>query len=203
MSETVIGDLVAARTSGEWCLFVDRDGVINCRIVGDYVRNWRDFEWLPGAKNALKILRCWSPYLVVVTNQQGVGKQLMSIADVASIHAHMQSELAELGFAIDDFEVCPHLDAADCPCRKPKPGMVLDWLKRHPECDPALSVMVGDSPTDLEMARHVASATGGCIGIEVNADSLAGGGVNKPSASFPSLWDFAAAVKYEREGKLS
>src|SRR5215218_1787510 len=63
-----VGQLVLERAGHEWCLFLDRDGVINRRIDGDYVRSWRNFEWLPRAPLALKRLREYVPYLVVVTN---------------------------------------------------------------------------------------------------------------------------------------
>lgn len=80
-----IRKMVAERAGHQWCLFLDRDGVINRQVVGDYVRNWRQFEWLPGAARALKKLRAWAPYIVVVTNQQGVGAGLMS-AEIGRAH---------------------------------------------------------------------------------------------------------------------
>lgn len=88
-----IRKMVAERAGHQWCLFLDRDGVINRQVVGDYVRNWRQFEWLPGAARALKKLRAWAPYIVVVTNQQGVGAGLMSAVDVMVIHRHLQCSL--------------------------------------------------------------------------------------------------------------
>jgi histidinol-phosphate phosphatase family protein len=188
--------LVVERAGREWCLFLDRDGVINRRIVGDYIRTWRDFEWLPRAPLALKRLRECVPHLVVVTNQQGIGKGLMSTDDVAAIHHHLQAELATGGAAIDAFQVCPHLESAGCACRKPRPGLALDWLGQHPDIEPSLSIMVGDSQSDLELAHNVSDASGGCASIQIGRRALRGAVAD---ASFDSLWDFAVAVAHARE----
>ncbi len=182
--------VVAARKGREWCLFLDRDGVINRQVVGDYVRSWHQFEWLPRAQLALFKLRAWAPHLVVVTNQQGIDKGLMSADDVAFIHQKIQAQLAADGRTLDAFQVCPHRQSAGCGCRKPKAGLVLDWLGRHPTSEPSLSVVVGDSLSDLDMARNVSLAAGGCAGIQIGRANL--GGV--ADATFDSLWDFAVAV---------
>jgi histidinol-phosphate phosphatase family protein len=185
-----VQEIVAERAGRQWCLFLDRDGVINRRVVGDYVRSTRQFEWLPGAARALRKLGGWAPYLVVVTNQQGIGKGLMSADDVAAIHQHLQAELAANGMALDAFQVCPHLESEGCACRKPRTGLVLDWLGQHPEIEPSLSVVVGDSLRDLELAQNVAATAGGCASIHIGSGSLEG----IADASFDSLSDFAVAV---------
>jgi histidinol-phosphate phosphatase family protein len=194
-SRAAVRELVVARSGKKWCLFLDRDGVINRQIVGDYVRTWMQFEWLEGAPLALLQLRKWAPHLVVVTNQQGVGKGLMSIQDVDLIHRKISDRLAAEEVSVDGFRVCPHLESAGCNCRKPAPGLVLDWLQQHPDVDPALSVVVGDSWGDMELARHVSAATGGCAKIQIG-DKKLGGTVD---AAFHSLWDFALAVGNARE----
>ncbi|MGY4712361.1 HAD-IIIA family hydrolase [Mycolicibacterium sp. CBM1] len=191
-----INDLIADRTHREWCLFVDRDGVINRQIVGDYVRSLSDFEWLPGARQALGILKAWAPHLVVVTNQQGVGKGLMSLDDVADIHRHIQEDLSQDGVALDDFQVCPHLESERCRCRKPQPGLILDWLAKHPGVEPSLSIVVGDSPSDMELGQNVATAAHRCVSIAIGGRA----GLREfADASFVSLWDFAVAVGRARE----
>jgi histidinol-phosphate phosphatase family protein len=177
---TIVWGLVEERAGREWCLFLDRDGVINRRIVGDYVREWRQFEWLPGALAALKILRRWAPYVVVVTNQQGIGKGFMTEDDVAAIHQRIQDEVQ-----LDAFQVCPHLESAACDCRKPRPGLVREWLARNPQCDASLSIVVGDSASDLELARNVAATA-----VHVTG----GGPAGDADLCFASLWEFAAEV---------
>lgn len=193
-NDAAVRNLVAERRGREWCLFLDRDGVINRQIIGDYVRKWRDFEWLPQVPLALHKLRKWAPHIVVVTNQQGIGKGLMSGDDVAAIHDRLEAELAGVG--IDAFQVCPHLESDVCPCRKPRPALVLDWLGQHPDSEPSLSVMIGDSQSDLELAQNVAAASGGCASIQIGRRTIPG---SLPDASFDSLWDFAIAVGRARE----
>lgn len=192
----LVSSLVAERAGRNWCLFLDRDGVINTRVVDDYVRGTDQFEWRPLAQEAIEVLRDWAPNLVVVTNQQGVGKGLMTADTVAEIHQHLQSQLPS-GCDIDAFLVCPHLESDVCSCRKPKPGLVLDWLDRHPETEASLSVIVGDSPSDMQLARNVAAEVDGCTGISVGNGSLPAG-----DASFDSLWDFAVAVQRARNERI-
>src|SRR4051794_27950844 len=116
-----------------WCLFLDRDGVINKRIVGDYVRSTRDFEFLGGSLSALNSLARWAPQVAVVTNQQGVGKGLMSHADLEVVHGQMLTRIRENGGRVDAVLVCPHLASDGCACRKPGTGLVSAWLAEHPE----------------------------------------------------------------------
>lgn len=186
--------LVAGRAGREWCLFLDRDGVINRRIIGDYVRDWSQFEWLPGAREAINILSRWAPHIAVVTNQQGIGKGLMTDDDLAVIHRHMQDEVARGGREFDAIQVCPHLESAGCACRKPRPGLVLDWLADNPGCDPRLSLIVGDSVSDLNLARNVAARVGECAAVHITS----GAEVGEAALSAASLWDFAVEVAAAR-----
>lgn len=175
--------------SARWCLFIDRDGVINRRILGGYVRTWEQFEFEPGALGALAALADWAPRIVVVTNQQGVGKGLMTGADLEEIHRRMCREIEEAGGRIDDVRVCPHLADDECECRKPAPGMAQDYLLAHPEIDGALSIMVGDTDSDIEMGRRLAAVTGGTTTVRIDE-------VEDPLAdlTFPNLAAFAAAA---------
>lgn len=186
--------LVEERAGREWCLFLDRDGVLNRRIVGDYVRDWSQFDWLPGALGAVGILSRWAPHVVVVTNQQGVGKGLMTDHDVAVIHQRMQGDVAGVARAFDAFQVCPHLATVGCECRKPRPGLVLDWLADNPGCDPRLSLIVGDCVSDLNLARNVAASVGECAAVHITSGAEAG----KADLSAASLWDFAVEVAVAR-----
>ncbi|MDR6573153.1 D-glycero-D-manno-heptose 1,7-bisphosphate phosphatase [Curtobacterium sp. 320] len=170
-----------------WPLFLDRDGVVNRRIVGDYVRSVEEFEFLPGALDALVSLASWAPRIVIVTNQQGVGRGIMSARAVDEVHAEMTARVAAAGGRIDDVLVCPHL-AGTCRCRKPLPGMPLGWLADHPEVDPSRSVMVGDSDSDIAMGRALACHTGGCRTVRIGDEDPAA------AQSFPSLAAFAASI---------
>lgn len=155
--------------SGDWALFLDRDGVINRRIIGDYVRTWDDFSFLSGVLTAMPQLAAWAPHIVVVTNQQGVGKGLMSASALTNIHDRMRLTVALVGGRIDDVRSCPHV-AGSCVCRKPAPGLVQRWLAEHPDIDASACVMVGDSAGDMAMAR--AAGIGTKVWIDARADSL-------------------------------
>ena len=130
-------------------VFLDRDGVINRRLPGDYVRSWGQFLFLPGARAGLRLLREAGHVLVVITNQRGIGRGLMSEEDLAEIHRRMQIELVRANAGVDAILHCPHDQGEGCRCRKPGPGMIEQALERF-EIDPSRSWVVGDSLTDLE-----------------------------------------------------
>ncbi|TXH27885.1 MAG: HAD family hydrolase [Mycobacterium sp.] len=186
-----VREIVLERVGQQWCLFIDRDGVINRQKVGDYVRNWTEFEWLPGAVSAIGTLLEWAPYVVVATNQQGISKGRMTADDVAAIHRQVRAVTKRDMLEINAFQVCPHLHSDHCPCRKPNPGLLLDWLGHHPSVDPALSVMVGDSQSDLELAQNVAAITGGCASVYIGPPGVPDRIVD---VSFNSLQEFTFAV---------
>lgn len=183
--------MVRARAAAQWCLFLDRDGVLNREVSGDYVRRWDQFQWLPSALPALQVLRQWAPRVVVITNQQGVGKGLMTAEAVSVIHERMHRDLNLVGVELDAVLVCPHLASAGCLCRKPGAGLALEWLREHPGVDASLSIMVGDKPTDLQMARNLAAVVGDCAAVRIGEP----GADDMWAASFRSLSDFAAAVQ--------
>jgi len=135
-------------------VFVDRDGVINRRLPGDYVRSWDQFHFLPGARAGLRLLREAGHLLVVITNQRGIGRGLMTETDLAEVHRRMQIELVRAGGGVDAILHCPHDLSADCGCRKPRPGMLAQALGRF-AIDTARSWVVGDSLSDLEAGRAV------------------------------------------------
>jgi D-glycero-D-manno-heptose 1,7-bisphosphate phosphatase len=137
-------------------VFFDRDGVLN--TDHGHVGSVDRFEWIEGAREAVKLVndRGWLAF--VVTNQAGVARGYYDEAAVAALHAHMQSELMAVGAHIDDFRYCPHHPAARIAgyaaassWRKPAPGMILDLLEHWP-VDPAGSFLIGDKESDLAAA---------------------------------------------------
>jgi len=141
---------IAQRFPADRFLFLDRDGVLNERIAGDYVRRWAQWKWLPGAKEAVARLTKAYERAFVVSNQQGIGKGLMTEADVAEIHDRMSKEIAAAGGHIDAIYVCPSLAAENDPNRKPKTGMARQAVADFPEVCLHNSVMIGDSVSDME-----------------------------------------------------
>ena len=169
---------------GDWTLFLDRDGVINRRIVGGYVTSWEEFEFLPGVLEALAVFAQRFRYIVVITNQQGVGKGLMTMDQVDNIHDRMCAEIEDHQGRIDAILVCPQLASEPDNYRKPSPEMAFMACEIYPTMDLAKCIMVGDGASDIEFGHNAGVKT---IFI----------GDKNPAAddSFPSLIDFANLLK--------
>ena len=136
-------------------LFLDRDGVINRRLPGAYVKRWDEFEFIDGTLAALAYLTKRFDRTFVVTNQQGIGKDLMSVADLSLIHERMTWKVLSAGGHIDGIYYCPHLAADGCNCRKPAPGLALQAREEYSEVDFSRSLMVGDSLADMQFGAHL------------------------------------------------
>lgn len=134
-------------------LLLDRDGVINVLRPNDYVKTIDEFVFCDGALEALRRLNPCFRRIVIVTNQRGVGRGLMTEADLAEIHDWMLARIREAGGRIDRIYVCTAVDPAD-PRRKPNPGMAREVRADFPDIDFARSILVGDSASDLEFARR-------------------------------------------------
>lgn len=134
-------------------LFLDRDGVINTRLVGEYVRHPHEFTLIPGIVPLLQLAHTLGYQLIVITNQQGVGKGLMTRDDLDRVHQHMQALLREVGSpVIDAIYVCCDLADSGSTHRKPAPGMLLDAMRDY-QIDASQSWFVGDSRSDAEAGR--------------------------------------------------
>lgn len=141
--------------SPEWTLFLDRDGVINVRPLNDYVRHENDFRFLPGVLQSLNKLSGIFNRIILVTNQQGVGKGLMGREDVDRIHDFMCERIANAGGRIDAVYYCPDLANKKANCRKPGIQMA-EWARHDfPEIDFGKSVMIGDTDSDMAFGRNL------------------------------------------------
>ena len=137
-------------------LFLDRDGV--CNIDHGWVGTRDRFEWMPGAKAAIRLAHARGWHVFVVTNQSGVARGLYDEAAVQALHRWMLDEVLQSGGTIDDVRYCPFHPEAAVPAyrrisswRKPQPGMILDLLRAW-ELDPARCALVGDQATDMAAA---------------------------------------------------
>jgi histidinol-phosphate phosphatase family protein len=140
---------------GDWTLFLDRDGVINKRIIDDYVISTDQFEFIQGVKEALKIFAKYFKRIVIVTNQQGIGKGMMNEKDLLRIHSMMIAQVEECGGRIDKVYFCPFLKEENHFDRKPNVGMALKARKDFPEVSFKRSLMVGDSASDMEFGANL------------------------------------------------
>lgn len=138
-------------------VFLDRDGVLNAAEM----RGGRPYPpttvanlvLLPGVEEACRRLHCAGFVLVVVTNQPDIARGTMTHADVEAIHTWLSHRLP-----IDEFVVCPHDDADGCPCRKPRPGMLVSAAARL-GIDLASSTTVGDRWRDIAAGRQAGTRT--------------------------------------------
>lgn len=138
-------------------IFLDRDGVI-CENRPDHVKNWAEFQFLPGVKNSLASLSSLGLPIIVVTNQAVVGRGLSTAQEVEDIHNRMVAEIVASGGRIDRIIYCPHRPEDECDCRKPKPGMLLQAATEM-DIDLAESYLIGDAATDIQAGYQVGCRT--------------------------------------------
>ncbi len=136
-------------------VFLDRDGIINQRRTPvAYVERWDQFHFVDDAIPALRQLSASGFGLVVVTNQQGIGKGLMTVEALDDIHDRMRRALGAEGVSLDGIFHCPHLQQDDCFCRKPKPGLIHRALNETMFLiDLPRSILIGDSESDVLAGR--------------------------------------------------
>lgn len=161
--------LMSHAKPGRPCVFFDRDGIVNRSPGPGYVERVEDFHLLPDFVEALRVARDRGYVAVVVTNQKGVGKGVMTQAALDEIHARMERELAAHGLHLLDVIACTATDDAH-PNRKPNPGMILEAARKH-DLDLSRSWMIGDNEKDV-----LAGQRAGCRTILV-------GQIGKPTVS--------------------
>src|SRR3954469_2478388 len=132
-------------------IFIDRDGVIN-QDNEEFIKNWDEFIFLPRAMEGLKQLAALPAKIIVVTNQSGIARGLISEVTLEVVHKNLLEEVARGGARIDAIRHCPHGPDFDCECRKPKPGMILSAV-REMNLDLRRSWMIGDRLSDMEAAQ--------------------------------------------------
>lgn len=168
---TSIGHPVPHRRTGAF--FLDRDGVIN-EPPGKkrYVTRWSEFRFLPGSLKALRRLGSDGRKVVVLSNQAGVGRRLMTRAQLDLITRRMRAAVRRAGGRVDAVYYCTHRPEYKCRCRKPKTGMIRRACKEH-RIDPRRSFLVGDNSTDIRMGRAAGCRTVLVLsGVSSRADAL-------------------------------
>lgn len=142
-----------------WSLFLDRDGVINKQIIGGYVRSPDEFDFLPGVLESLAFFSTIFNKIIIITNQQGVGKAIMSEAQLIEVHNFMNETINKAGGKLDAIYYCIDLADKIDNCRKPSPSMAQKALIDFPEIDITKSIMVGDSLCDIEFGQNAGMKT--------------------------------------------
>jgi D-glycero-D-manno-heptose 1,7-bisphosphate phosphatase len=174
-------------------VLLDRDGVLNVANPTGYILDVGDLELLPGAADAVARLNRAGYTVVVISNQQAVGKGQLSMDDLDCITDALGSWLERFGGHIEDFLYCTHRSAEHCDCRKPKPGLIFEAAARY-GFDIKATYFIGDNYNDLATAGNA-----GCKAIFISS------GVDSERASqgypFPYepeyvAWDLAEAVDW-------
>ena len=137
-------------------VFLDRDGVIN-RDSPTYIKNWNEFEFLPGSLEALQHLAAAEFTTIIISNQSAVNRGLIDLETLFDIHRRLKEAVAACGGHIADVFFCPHRPDEGCDCRKPKPGLIRQACHKY-AIEAQKTVMIGDSAKDIECARNAGCA---------------------------------------------
>ncbi|MBR3829314.1 MAG: HAD family hydrolase [Bacteroidales bacterium] len=168
-------------------LFLDRDGVINQRIVDGYVTRPDDFLFIDGVLEAMAIFARHFDRIFVVTNQQGIGKGLMTEADLQAVHSYMLQQVQDAGGRIDRIYHCPTLKSEHSFMRKPSIGMALRARRDYSDVVLHRSVMVGDMESDMLFGRRARMQT---VLVD-DQTNLARRNPHLVDLSFPNLISYA------------
>jgi len=175
-------------------IFFDRDGVVNFRLVDDYVRSPEQLVLIPDLFDALRKTRELGFLPILVTNQRGIARGLMSEEDLHTIHRLLQSELTRRGVPLfHAIYYCPHGPDDGCDCRKPEPGMLLRAAREH-DIDLAHSWIIGDSYSDVEAGERA-----GCLTAWVGP----GGGDIDPDLRGLTLTDVMKSIEADKRRRIN
>ena len=141
-----------------WTLFLDRDGVINEDKVGSYIFNPDEFHFMKGAPEFFKQLTEKFGHIIVVTNQRGVGRGLMTEEDLTAIHLKMTTAINDVSGKIDGIYYAPAIVNND-PMRKPNPGMAFRAKADFPSINLSKSIMIGNKHSDMLFGKNAGMYT--------------------------------------------
>jgi len=137
-------------------IILDRDGTIV--VDRHYPDDPEQLCFLPGAAQALQSFADQGHLILVITNQSGVGRGRFTLERMHEVNERFLQMVAAAGARVDALYSCPHDPAADCDCRKPKPGLVLEAARRFGFA-PSSAIVIGDKSTDVELGRRLSAVT--------------------------------------------
>lgn len=177
-------------------VFLDRDGTL-MRDVG-YPRDPAELELLPGVAQALRLLHESGVALVLVSNQSGIGRRLLTDDDLSCVHNCLVQTLAQHGVRLDGICYCPHAPWDQCECRKPRPGL-LYRAAAELDLDLTQSFMVGDRLSDV-IAGHRAGCRTVLLGAATKPDEMYSTEPDPlPDVVLPDLLTAARWILYQTE----
>jgi len=140
-------------------IFLDRDGVLNRKLPeGAYVSTWEQFQWLPGAVEAVARMTHAGWTVMVVTNQRGLALGKLTVAQLELLHENMRADLEREGARLNAIYYCPH-DHGECRCRKPDSGLFEQAWEQFPEANAQNSLVIGDSLSDIQAGKRLGMQT--------------------------------------------
>lgn len=157
-SELASTPLQLTKIDKSWTIFIDRDGVVNPEKKEDYIRNKDEFSFYNGVKEAFQQFSNKFGKIIIISNQRGVGRGLMTENDLREIHYYMTGEIENAGGRIDKIYYCTSTDNKH-PDRKPNPGMAFHAKRNFPEIDFSKSVMIGNKLSDMLFGRNAGMYT--------------------------------------------
>lgn len=183
----------------KWTLFLDRDGVINQHPKQRYVLSWEGFYFVPGVLESIPILNSIFDKIIIVTNQQGIGKGMMTVPQLEDIHRKMIDCIEAFGGRIDHICYCQDLATNPGHQRKPRPGMALEAQQLFPSIDFQTSVMIGDQKSDMEFGKNLGMK---CIHIQNNESHHPLVNRSLYDLAFETLYDCSIHLKKNYEQVL-
>jgi histidinol-phosphate phosphatase family protein len=181
--------LLSKKELADYTLFIDRDGVINEPIIDYYACKPADLVLCEGSVQALSELSVIFKHIILVTNQQGVGKGVMSETDLENVHLKLyDATKKDASFYFDASFYAPYLKSEAHLWRKPQNGMLLKAKTYFPDVDWKKSIMIGDSPGDMQLADSL-----GLLKVRIRNTQFS---FENQDYSFDSLAGFVASLQY-------
>jgi imidazoleglycerol-phosphate dehydratase/histidinol-phosphatase len=168
-------------------LFLDRDGTLNEEVADEQIDSLAKIRLMPGVIPALLELKRAGFAFVIVTNQDGLGTPSFPSESFEVAQRFILDLFSSQGIEFEAVFLCPHFKREDCACRKPRLGMVQEFLDTH-DIDKAHSFMIGDRETDLEFAAN--------LGVQGLRITLGG----RPEEAWPAI--AARILGSERSARL-
>ena len=139
-------------------LFLDRDGVINVERPDDYVKCISEFIFIDGSLQAIAKLTKKFDRIFIITNQRGVGRNIMTYSDLQQVHSSMLSEIEKAGGSITQIYFCTDIDSTSIN-RKPNVGMAFQVQRDFPDVNFSESIMIGNSKSDIDFGNKLGMYT--------------------------------------------
>lgn len=133
-------------------IFIDRDGVINHDLIGDYIKHWKEFSFLPGVLAALKDLTNHGFEIVIISNQAGIGDGIYTKEALSEITQKMLEEIKKAGSRVHSVFYCVHGKNEGCDCRKPKTGL-FHQAQEKLHFSKTNTFFIGDKLSDIQAGR--------------------------------------------------